>query len=183
MNCKYCRWCGTINNLEWICNNSNSEKFNKELTVRLSRHTIKSGCSQYSELTGIKPMPENYIQPKTEVPDTNVAKQLEESVKNTLDKAVKYELERANSLYPQFHSAHEAESVLREELEECVDELDELTANFEAYWNKIKSNNVIQQKIGLNQLKQCAEKLAIEVNQFRAMCEKAQAFYDKEGVE
>lgn len=66
MNCKYCKWCGTINNLEWICNNSNSEKFNKELTVRLSRHTIKSGCSQYSELTEIEPMPENYIPPKTE---------------------------------------------------------------------------------------------------------------------
>jgi len=77
MNCKYCKWCGVLNNLEWICNNLNSEKFNKGLTVRLSRNSIKSGCNQYSELTEIDEMPEIYIPPKTEVPDTNVAKQFE----------------------------------------------------------------------------------------------------------
>jgi len=109
--------------------------------------------------------------------------QLEESVKKMLNQAASTELERANSLYPQFHSAHEAESVLREELEECADELESIQETLKYLWENIRSNDTGQQQSALNQLKRCAENIAIEVNQFRAMCEKAQAFYDKEGVE
>jgi hypothetical protein len=37
--------------------------------------------------------------------------------------AIKYEFDRANTLYPNFHSNHEAYAVIKEELDEVWDEI------------------------------------------------------------
>lgn len=65
MNCKECIWCGKITDKGMFCERTKWDITNDEFT---------SKCQFYSELTEIEPMPENYIPPKTEVPNTNVAK-------------------------------------------------------------------------------------------------------------
>lgn len=105
---------------------------------------------------------------------------MQEMINQMLTQAVYQELNRANKLYPQFHSNHEAHSVLQEEMEECLDEMNMIKLQMFSLWSYIKMNDTKEQIQAINELNKCSEALAIEVNQFRAMVLKTKNYYESQ---
>ena len=81
------------------------------------------------------------------------------------------ELDRANKIYPLFHSGHEAQNVIREELEEAEYELKMCEDILESMRIKIKCD--IDYTDNVNELKGRSIKLIQEAIQVAAMCDKA----------
>lgn len=94
----------------------------------------------------------------------------------TIEELVQQELKFANSVHPQFASDHEAWAVIKEELEECEEELKGANNCIEWIWENIKKNCVIYAH--LKTTKERAMNLAAEAIQVAAMCEKGMARYD-----
>lgn len=91
---------------------------------------------------------------------------------------VQQELAEANEIHPQFHSDHEAWAVIKEEIDECADEMDGIQKVFEETWEEIKEDRSIKEWLKLTE--RFAIDLIREAIQVAAMCEKGVARYDKD---
>ena len=92
------------------------------------------------------------------------------AIKNDVQKLVQKELNSANEKFPLFNSPHEGYAVIKEEIEECMDDLTMMLEAFSAAWDKIKNNKYAFNTI--HQVKEFAESLAIEAVQVAAMADK-----------
>ena len=82
----------------------------------------------------------------------------------------KNELKRANENYPLFASNHEGSAVIREEIEEAHDAVDNMDCYYERLWNGVKANGYEREDV--RNLKTYAVLSACECIQVAAMCEK-----------
>ena len=85
-------------------------------------------------------------------------------------KLVNEELERTMKNYPLFNSKHEGYAVIKEEIDEASDELQNININLEIMWNVIKNNKNTNNFI--YRLKDHAGLLAAEAIQVAAMAQK-----------
>lgn len=91
--------------------------------------------------------------------------------KNKILALVQEELDEANIVHPLFHSAHEAQNVIREELEETEYELEMCKETLQGMWIMIKRDMDYSKSV--NDLKERSIKLIQEAIQVAAMCDKA----------
>ena len=89
---------------------------------------------------------------------------------NEIERLAKIELAQANEKYPLFHSQHEAYGVLREEIEEAVDEINKLLKHEEQFWVDVK--NDINTDYIVRIMKGDAIEAVKELIQVIAMCDK-----------
>ena len=89
-----------------------------------------------------------------------------------IDRLAEKELERANKIHPLFHSDHEGESVIREEIEEVLDSMGEIGPAYEDMWNAIRENDGQGAKAGVREIRASAAWTAAELIQVIAMCDK-----------
>ncbi len=80
------------------------------------------------------------------------------------------ELGAANRKFPLFASNHEGYAVIKEEIEEAIEESNEVVDNFEVLWGVIRENGVGLESVGY--IKEHAIKAAAEFIQVAAMCDK-----------
>ena len=85
------------------------------------------------------------------------------------------EAERSMIKHPLFNSTHEGYAVIKEEIEEAAEELQDIDVNLEIMWNVIKNNEKTDNYI--YRIKEHAILLAAEAIQVAAM---AQKFIDSE---
>lgn len=87
-----------------------------------------------------------------------------------IQKLVNEELEEANKKYPLFHSDHEAYAVIKEEIEECEEDIRKMEMVLSYFWSNTKrdknSDNLIEG------MKKIAMHAAAEAIQVAAMCDK-----------
>jgi hypothetical protein len=83
------------------------------------------------------------------------------------------ELAAAMEKHPLFVNLHEAYGVIKEELEEATDELNDCYRFFAMAWKSIKQDRNETALQHITRLKYAAERLAIEATQVSAMCIKA----------
>jgi len=95
-------------------------------------------------------------------------KELIESVKVLASE----ELKRANVEFPAFNSTHEGYAVIKEEIEESSDELEDVNFDLNNMWRYIKLNNTNEATKYAKHLKQSAINLAAEAIQVAAMAQK-----------
>jgi len=92
-----------------------------------------------------------------------------------IEQLAQEELTRACAIHgDRFYSLHEAESVIREEIEEAETEFSQVSGVFKVLWRNIKANqdqSII--KTDLNLIRKYAIHAAAELIQVAAMCEKA----------
>jgi hypothetical protein len=91
-------------------------------------------------------------------------------MKKLINEAITRELETANSKYPLFQTDHEAYAVLREEIEEAVEECDRLPDLIENMWGRVRIDMEVEQVINI--IEKVAENLISEAVQVAAMCRK-----------
>lgn len=91
---------------------------------------------------------------------------VEENIKELVFK----ELNNANKHFPLFSSAHHGYAVIKEEIEETMDDLNVLLEVFANAWLGIKKNEPVFEQI--KAVKACAEQVAVEAIQVAAMCDK-----------
>lgn len=80
------------------------------------------------------------------------------------------ELLYANQKFPLFSSPHEGYAVIKEEIEEAVEESHGAAENLEVLWSIIRENGVGFESVGY--IKERAIKAAAEFVQVAAMCDK-----------
>lgn len=87
-----------------------------------------------------------------------------------IQKLVDKELKEANKKYPRFHSDHEAYAVIKEEIEECEEDIRKMEMVLSYFWSNTKrdknSDNLIEG------MKKIAMHAAAEAIQVAAMCDK-----------
>lgn len=93
-----------------------------------------------------------------------------DAVRNQVEELVQVELDSANEKFPLFHSMHEAYAVMKEELEECEEEISNSKKFLELIWSMIRIDGVTSCDIA--SLKEKAIKLAVESIQLAAMAQK-----------
>lgn len=86
---------------------------------------------------------------------------------------VQKELNSANEKFPPFNSAHEGYAVIKEEVEECIEELGAVKQGLDNLWLRIK-DNATKERIDLyaDGMKTVATNLACEAIQVAAMVQK-----------
>ena len=89
-----------------------------------------------------------------------------------LEPLVEHELERANSVNPQFHSGHEGYAVLREECQETLEELELMKHHLFGLWMSVRQNRPDSAKDHVECLKDKSMNVAAEAIQVAAMCDK-----------
>ena len=87
-----------------------------------------------------------------------------------VDFLVRDELNTANQKFPLFASNHEGYAVIKEEIEEAIEESNGVVDNFEVLWSVIRENGVGVESVGY--IKDHAIKAAAEFIQVAAMCDK-----------
>jgi hypothetical protein len=87
-----------------------------------------------------------------------------------IQELVDEELKEANEKYPLFHSYHEAYAVIKEEYEECADELSDMAEWIARIWEDIKRDEVNKSSFAF--IKYHALNAAAEAIQIAAMCDK-----------
>ena len=92
------------------------------------------------------------------------------AVKDDVLLLVEKELAFANTKFPPFSSTHEGYAVLKEEYEECFDEIVNARGNLGLLWQATKNNTSPAQAIIM--FKATAVNLAVEAIQLAAMCDK-----------
>lgn len=90
-----------------------------------------------------------------------------------VEKAINEELINAKGYGEKYTSVFEVYGVLKEEVEETNNEVEEVKGNFTLFWNFIKKNNTEKQKEFLKLIETSAEKTALEALQVCAVCRKA----------
>lgn len=84
------------------------------------------------------------------------------------------EYARASAKFgPVNHSAHESYAVLLEEVEEAKDEPEALDEYLKKFWEAVKGDDLMAQKIKLRFVRTCATNAAAEYVQVAAMAKKA----------
>lgn len=91
--------------------------------------------------------------------------------KNKILALVQEELDEANIVHPLFHSAHEAQNVIREELEEAEYELEMCKETLQEMWIMIKRDMDYSKSV--EELRDRSINLIQETIQVAAMCDKA----------
>ncbi len=91
---------------------------------------------------------------------------------NQIEKLAREELQRANKKFPLFHSHHESHSVISEEVEECLEDLEIMLDKLNKYWEDIRGNNIDIST--LQEINGHAQLLACEAVQVAAMAQKGQ---------
>ena len=61
-------------------------------------------------------------------------------IENDIQKLVQKELNGANKKFPLFNSPHEGYAIIKEEIEECMDNANPMFETFAAAWYHIKNN-------------------------------------------
>ena len=92
------------------------------------------------------------------------------SVKSDVEKLVQKELESANQRFPMFRSDHEGYAVIKEEIEESEQALENTKVYLKLLWIGVKGNLVHERNI--QYLKRYAKELACEAIQVAAMAQK-----------
>lgn len=92
------------------------------------------------------------------------------AVKQEVEKLVQKELESANQRFPMFRSDHEGYAVIKEEIEESEQALENTKLYLNLFWIGVKENLVHERNI--KYLKRYAEELACEAIQVAAMAQK-----------
>lgn len=103
---------------------------------------------------------------------------INEDVRNMVQK----ELEHANSMFPPFHSLHEAYAVIKEEVEEAENDSEIVGYNFINLWEAIKHNDTENVLNHIAYLERNATHLIKEAVQVCAMCQKALDSLSKEST-
>lgn len=93
---------------------------------------------------------------------------IDRDITNIIEEELKY----ANKEHPLFNSHHEAESVIREEVQESVEALERLVNAYDEIWQSIRSDGMATSFEYLD-LKEEARRAIKELVQVAAMCEKA----------
>lgn len=88
-----------------------------------------------------------------------------------IQKLVNEELKEANKKYPLFHSDHEAYAVIKEEVEECEEDIRKIQMVLSYFWSNTKRDKNSDNLIG--GIKKIAMHAAAEAIQVAAMCDKA----------
>lgn len=88
-----------------------------------------------------------------------------------VEKLAYEELERANSKFGMFHSTHEGYAVIKEEIEEVADELEDVVNYLNDIWRNVKEDNELD-LVGIKIMKKHAINLAAESIQTAAMAQK-----------
>ena len=83
------------------------------------------------------------------------------------------ELEKADAIYPEFSSPHEAYAVIKERIEKTRNELDTAKVFLWEYWNDIKNNNSNENSLWLTSLCNHAFCCAAEALVLAATAQKA----------
>ena len=83
------------------------------------------------------------------------------------------ELEKADAIYPEFSSPHEAYAVIKERIEKTRNELDTAKVFLWEYWNDIKNNNSNENSVWLTSLCNHAFCCAAEALVLAATAQKA----------
>lgn len=92
------------------------------------------------------------------------------AIENNIDDLVFKELNSANRQFPLFQSPHEGYGVIKEEIEEVMDDLNVLLEVFANAWSGIKKNEPVFPQI--QAVRELAKQIAIEAIQVAAMCDK-----------
>ena len=97
-----------------------------------------------------------------------------EKLKNSVEKLMEIEVVDSNKkFFPIFHSEHEGNAILKEEVEEVADELEEIQDQLKYMWDGIKRNNsTIYTTEIAKRMKTYAINLSAESIQVAAMCQK-----------
>lgn len=93
-------------------------------------------------------------------------------LKEEIVNAANNELNRANEKFPLFHSEHEGVSVVREELEESKEALEELESSLMCLWDHVRGKETpcfLRDAIKPLEMAQIAINLACEATQTAAM--------------
>ena len=89
-----------------------------------------------------------------------------------VEKLAYEELERANVKFGTFHSTHEGYAVIKEEIEEAADELEDIATYLSDMWRGVKGDSVGVTRNYALYIKQTAVRLAAESIQVAAMAQK-----------
>lgn len=94
-------------------------------------------------------------------------------MRKEIEKMINDEYGNAIENYGKFHSLREAESVLREEIEEARDEVWEIRKHYECLWRKIKRNQNLSAFDNFEDIVESATMAIEELVQVAAVCQKA----------
>lgn len=92
------------------------------------------------------------------------------AIENNMNELVFKELNSANQQLPLFQSPHEGYGVIKEEIEEVMDDLNVLLEVFANAWSGIKKNEPVFPQI--QAVRELAKQIAVESIQVAAMCDK-----------
>lgn len=92
------------------------------------------------------------------------------AIENDINELVFKELNSANEKFPLFSSPHEGYGVIKEEIEEVMDDMNVLLEVFANAWSGIKKNEKVLPQI--TAVREMARQVAIESIQIAAMCDK-----------
>ena len=93
-------------------------------------------------------------------------------VEDDVVKLVSKELNNANKHFPLFQSPHEGYAVIKEEVEETMDAMNELLERFSEAWNGIKGNDEKETLTKISLVWGAAIDVATEAIQIAAVCDK-----------
>lgn len=89
-----------------------------------------------------------------------------------VDAMVQLELEEADKEHPNFASYHEGYAVIKEEAEECADELNYVLSSLDNVWDCVRNDS--DPKIYLHMMKKGIYRTIAEAVQVAAMIEKCE---------
>ena len=92
------------------------------------------------------------------------------AIENNMNELVFKELNSANQQFSLFQSPHEGYGVIKEEIEEVMDDLNVLLEVFANAWSGIKKNEPVFPQI--QAVRELAKQIAVESIQVAAMCDK-----------
>lgn len=95
------------------------------------------------------------------------------AAKERLPELVELELDSANRHHTPFHSLHEAYAVIREEIEESMDELTRVRMSGKELWRAVKDDDSRGAEEHIREIELYAVNLAAEAIQVAAMAQKA----------
>lgn len=103
------------------------------------------------------------------------------AVETEVKKMVDCELESANAKFPQFRSTHEGFSVIHEEFDELMEEIQVMSDGVADMWEKTKKDQLNPTCVVINY--NTAVNAACEAIQLAAMCRKMLDFMENRGKE
>ena len=93
-------------------------------------------------------------------------------VENKIQELVQTELNSANEKFPLFNSPHEGYAVIKEELEECSENIFDMTSTLQLMWDGVKNNDAKTVADLVKDIRSFAVQAACEAVQVAAMCDK-----------